>query len=81
MPVRVKDSSDTSQNDNQHTVSNEQSFELKDLPKEQLESLKEIPIWSTNYSCVLVSAWQHEVLTNQKVCFQNVMASKNRNAS
>ncbi|GIX81260.1 hypothetical protein CEXT_447061 [Caerostris extrusa] len=39
-PVRVKDSSDTSQNGNQHTVSNEQSFEPKDLPKEQLETLK-----------------------------------------
>ncbi|GIX92085.1 DUF5641 domain-containing protein [Caerostris extrusa] len=40
VPVRVKDSSDTSDNDNQHTVSNEQSFESKDLPKEQLETLK-----------------------------------------
>ncbi|GIY49535.1 integrase catalytic domain-containing protein [Caerostris extrusa] len=40
VPVRVKDSSDTSDNDNQHTVSNEQSFEPKDLPKEQLETLK-----------------------------------------
>ncbi|GIY98472.1 reverse transcriptase [Caerostris extrusa] len=40
VPVRVKDSSDTSDNDNQHTVSNEQSFEPKDLPKEQLENLK-----------------------------------------
>ncbi|GIY80926.1 DUF5641 domain-containing protein [Caerostris extrusa] len=39
--VRVKDSSDTSDNDNQHTVSNEQSFEPKDLPKEQLETLKD----------------------------------------
>ncbi|GIY66589.1 integrase catalytic domain-containing protein [Caerostris darwini] len=38
--VRVKDSSDTFQNDNQHTVLNEQSFEPKDLPKEQLETLK-----------------------------------------
>ncbi|GIY35057.1 reverse transcriptase [Caerostris extrusa] len=40
VPVRVKDSSDTSDNDNQHTISNEQSFEPKDLPKEQLETLK-----------------------------------------
>ncbi|GIX94263.1 reverse transcriptase [Caerostris darwini] len=40
VPVRVKDSSDISDNDNQHTVSNEQSFEPKDSPKEQLETLK-----------------------------------------
>ncbi|GIY12688.1 uncharacterized protein CDAR_306851 [Caerostris darwini] len=40
VPVRVKDSSDISDNDNQHTVSNEQSFEPKDPPKEQLETLK-----------------------------------------
>ncbi|GIY52693.1 reverse transcriptase [Caerostris extrusa] len=40
VPVRVKDSSCTSDNDNQHTVSNEQSFEPEDLPKEQLETLK-----------------------------------------
>ncbi|GIY86739.1 DUF5641 domain-containing protein [Caerostris darwini] len=40
VPVRVKDSSDTSDNDNQHTASNEQSFEPEDLPKEQLENLK-----------------------------------------
>ncbi|GIY28124.1 DUF5641 domain-containing protein [Caerostris darwini] len=40
VPVRVKDSSDISDKDNQHTVSNEQSFEPKDPPKEQLETLK-----------------------------------------
>ncbi|GIX95603.1 hypothetical protein CDAR_113421 [Caerostris darwini] len=40
VPVRDKDSSDISDNDNQHTVSNEQSFEPKDPPKEQLETLK-----------------------------------------
>ncbi|GIX92523.1 reverse transcriptase [Caerostris extrusa] len=40
VPVGVKDSFDTSGNDNQYTVLNEQSFETKDLPKEQLETLK-----------------------------------------
>ncbi|GIX77522.1 hypothetical protein CDAR_268301, partial [Caerostris darwini] len=40
VPVRVKDSSDISDNDKQHTVSNEQSFEQKDLPEEHLETLK-----------------------------------------
>ncbi|GIY12109.1 uncharacterized protein CDAR_450091 [Caerostris darwini] len=40
VPVRVKNSSDTSDNDNNHTVSKEKSFEPKDLPKEQLETLK-----------------------------------------
>ncbi|GIY77058.1 reverse transcriptase [Caerostris darwini] len=40
VPVRVKDSSDISDNDNQYTVSNKQSFEPKDPPKKQLETLK-----------------------------------------
>ncbi|GIX92210.1 hypothetical protein CDAR_262161 [Caerostris darwini] len=40
VPIRVKDSSDTSDNDDQHTVTNEQSFEPKYLPEEHLETLK-----------------------------------------